>query len=535
MREDKTRELGSYESVLWRVLGALARNGYAVPPSDARDLIHDFYLDAWEGINQRFDPKLGSFAGYVTSAFYRFARRRILKTENFKRRTVDFDSAVAYLSSDSTPPDILESRERHQAASTALAQLTPLERTILEEHLAGDGVSERELAQRHNLSRYGVREVLADSLGKVAVSLGQTRAVSNTAENIAELLWKYGQSPRDVASLLNMPVADVQVARNHVVSTLLNELRHPNGRRFTGRLKMKHQEALELLGSALTSLGNEKALSEVRENRGEIQQALDKSDLVLNEKLWSELQAHPEWIARVYESLAGAKAETEPTEVSTAIATIREQEEREIGEAFTTLLEELPANFHSWGGKWFREVQPAPADYRNEILHRTSVQSAGAAAHELVFFGMTPETIYSATRGLQLLFNRTEQSARSGVLPMVAPGTRPGFTLPKAVKVDYGLPSGPVSMPDTLILAEVAATPNLPAGAEKGLTCWLIEALQYKPYLIEGYSAHVDKYALALQRTPVTRRGAIQRGDLISQWTRAHPLYLDRAAAASAS
>ena len=32
---------------LWLVIGRLARRGYAVQPADARDLIHDFYLEEW--------------------------------------------------------------------------------------------------------------------------------------------------------------------------------------------------------------------------------------------------------------------------------------------------------------------------------------------------------------------------------------------------------------------------------------------------------------------------------------------------------
>jgi RNA polymerase sigma factor (sigma-70 family) len=535
MREVETKELGSYEGVLWRVLAALARGGYAVPPSDARDLIHDFYLDAWNGVNERFDPKLGvSFVAYIASAFYRFARRRILKSESFNRRTVDFDSAVAHLSSDATPPDILESRERHQSASAALALLTPLERTVLEGHLSGDGVSERELAQRHKLSRYGVREVLADSLGKVAVSLGRTPAASKHQENIAELLWKYGQSPRDVAALLDMPVAEVQSARNQVVAALLAEIRHPNRSPVVGSVKMKHEEALKLLTSAIGSSGNRKSLEEVRKHRAEIQHALDQGDLLIDEQQWSQLEANPEWLAQVYESLADTQAEPEPTDISKTIAALREQEEREIGEAFGALIGDLPLRFHHWREKWFKGLPEAPADYRNQIAQRISVLFAGAPAFDLTHYGLTPETIYAATRGLKLLFNRTERAARAGDL--MEPFTvRPERLLPKSVQVDYGHLREPVAIPDALILAEVSSTPHLPVGAGFGLTSWLMEALQFKPYLIEGYSAHVDRQVIALQRTAETREGAIQRGDLISLWTRGRPMQLPYAASMSSA
>ena len=76
-----TDDFRRYEALLWRVLSALARKGYFVPPGDARDLLHDFYLEAWPGLHERFDPRLSSFGTYIAAAFYRFARRRIVRLD----------------------------------------------------------------------------------------------------------------------------------------------------------------------------------------------------------------------------------------------------------------------------------------------------------------------------------------------------------------------------------------------------------------------------------------------------------------------
>jgi DNA-directed RNA polymerase specialized sigma24 family protein len=43
----------AHEKHLWQVLAALSRAGYFVPPQDARDLVHDFYLEEWAGVVQR--------------------------------------------------------------------------------------------------------------------------------------------------------------------------------------------------------------------------------------------------------------------------------------------------------------------------------------------------------------------------------------------------------------------------------------------------------------------------------------------------
>jgi RNA polymerase sigma factor (sigma-70 family) len=530
MREETTRELGGHETVLWRVLAALARGGYAVPPSDARDLIHDFYLDAWKGVNERFDPKLGPFATYLAAAFYRFARRRILKLENFKRRTVDFDSAVAQLSTEVTPPDILENRERYQSVNAALAYLTPLERQVLEDYLSGSGLSERQLAQRHRLTRHGVREVLADSLGKVAVTLGRSGASSEYQDNIAELLWKYGQSPRDVAAMLAIPVAEVQAARNQVVARLLAEIRHPNRQPSVGRSKMKHEEALKLLSSAFHSAGNEEVLQAVRKHRADIQQALDEGDLLFDENQWLKVQEHPAWIAAVYDSLADVTVEAGVFDVAHAIDALRHQEEREIGEAFTALLGELPDAFHDWT-HWFEGVKPVDLDYQQELASRRSVQYSSEYALALVRYGMTPVTLYAAARGLELLFNRTERSLRAGTADRGRAAPRYERRLPKSVHLVFGAGQAPLELSHDQIIAEVASTPDLPEGAEKPLTWWILSALHFKPYLIDRYDVHADKEAIAVYWMGPHRDYAIERSDLISRWTRGHEEQRQAAAA----
>jgi len=55
------RSFIEYEPLLWRVLSKLVRDGYHIQPHDARDLIHDFFLE-WEPLNSRFDAAKGEFA-----------------------------------------------------------------------------------------------------------------------------------------------------------------------------------------------------------------------------------------------------------------------------------------------------------------------------------------------------------------------------------------------------------------------------------------------------------------------------------------
>jgi hypothetical protein len=331
--------------------------------------------------------------------------------------------------------------------------------------------------------------------------------------------------------MLDIPLAEVQAARNHVVATLLAAIRHPNRQLSVGRLKMKHEDALKLLSSAMHAVGNEKALEDIRMHRGEIQQALDANDLLFDEKQWSKVQDHPEWIAVIYDSLADAKVEAGVFDVSHAIEAIRRQEEREIGEAFTALVGELPDHLHDWT-HWFRDVKPADSDYQRELTQRRSVQHSSQDALGLVEYGMTPVTLYSAVRGLELLFNRIERSARggSGDRGDAAP-SRNELRLPKSVYLNFGSDLAPIRVPDELIIAEVGSTPDLPEGAQKPFTWWILSALQFKPYLIEDYSADVDKERVAVQWLGSYRDDVNQRTDLIARWTRGHEEHMRAAAA----
>ena len=70
----------AHERLLWRrTAGVLLRKGYFVTPDLARDLIHDFYVEGWPGVVERFDEELSQFSTYLSIAFYRFARRRDLE------------------------------------------------------------------------------------------------------------------------------------------------------------------------------------------------------------------------------------------------------------------------------------------------------------------------------------------------------------------------------------------------------------------------------------------------------------------------
>ena len=78
-----------YTPVLLRALGALARSGFVVPPSEALDLIHDFFVDGWPSVRTHYNRKKGPLPNYVYVSFVHYARPRIVKLNRLRSALID--------------------------------------------------------------------------------------------------------------------------------------------------------------------------------------------------------------------------------------------------------------------------------------------------------------------------------------------------------------------------------------------------------------------------------------------------------------
>src|SRR2546429_8987021 len=74
----------SYRGKLLATLGRMAAAGYPVAPVDGLEFVHDFFIEAWPGLQARYDPTKGTFASYVLGAFVRFVRPRIVRSAKWR-------------------------------------------------------------------------------------------------------------------------------------------------------------------------------------------------------------------------------------------------------------------------------------------------------------------------------------------------------------------------------------------------------------------------------------------------------------------
>ena len=511
-------EFPQYERLLWRVLAALARGGYFVPPQDARDLLHDFYVEAWAGVKERFDPALSSFATYLSAAFYRFARRRIANLDSWRHRLVDIEEVSALPSMAPSPYEYVEHTELLNEVKRALERLPSLERQVLYGYLADDPLTERELAQLIGLSRYAVRELLTNAVGRVATELRKT-ASDSVDSLVAFYVWRDDRTPRQVASLLGLSLSDVQAARARVATQLLSSIRSFDTDRPTKRATMPY--SVEELKAGLLASDFEAATKFIAEHVAEFRAAVESDEeLVFSERETAFLEAHPERLGQLYELLGAANDDDleEYSELAQALARSRSNAERDVGEAFRALAENLPERFRAWNEIFGPVNRQVSEEFRSHLMDEPSVKYGGAQAAEVTQYGLTPSSFHEATVSVQLLLDRVERMSRKGVPEEFAPAR--ALSVTDALLAQYSDNRRALIAPDYFV-AQIQGVRDIPAQVVRPLMRWLFNAAMLFPYLFEGY--RVDEREEGRGLTFVHEPQAYKLGlepELFRQWTR---------------
>jgi RNA polymerase sigma factor (sigma-70 family) len=198
--QDLERVYEEYTPLLLSALASLVRRGYRLQPAEGLELVHDFYLEALPGLQSRYDPSKGKFSTYVYGAFVRFAQARLLREARWKQLLVPFEAALAHVAAVEPDPGADASIA---AVTRALDQLPRDLRVVIDGRVRRNE-SERELAKRLGLSRYVVRQRLAEALGRLAIALGEDHAIREDLRPLAIRLWRDQQPLMKVAIELGL-------------------------------------------------------------------------------------------------------------------------------------------------------------------------------------------------------------------------------------------------------------------------------------------------------------------------------------------
>lgn len=204
-----------------RLLGlvsVLRRRGYRIEMPLALDIVHDFFVEAWPGLADRFDPHAGTMDGYVVGAFLRFARGRAIAETRWSRLfegDLAMAETIANESSDQIVPHV----------ATALTKLAAEERGLLLARFGEHRKTEQQLARQLGITRYEVRTRLLEALARLATELGLLGADAFDTE-VARLLFVEGYSVGSTTGALGTTSARVRNARDRMLRSL-----EPGGRR----------------------------------------------------------------------------------------------------------------------------------------------------------------------------------------------------------------------------------------------------------------------------------------------------------------
>lgn len=205
-----------YTPMLLAAVASLGKRGYDMHPAEGLELVHDFYLEALPGLLVRYDESKAKFSTYLYAAFLRFTEPRLRREMRWRRMFVAFEDAIAH----PLAPDVSEQSEILVAAvAGAIDALPPELRRVIDARVRR-GESERETARRLNVSRYIIRQQIAEALGRIAIAIGEDERIPADLRPLAIRLWRDGESLMSVAADIGLTRQEVRAHLHALVRSL---------------------------------------------------------------------------------------------------------------------------------------------------------------------------------------------------------------------------------------------------------------------------------------------------------------------------
>jgi RNA polymerase sigma factor (sigma-70 family) len=476
-------------------LASLARQGFVASPADSMDLIHDFFAEAWQGLEDRFDPDKGSFEGYAYRAFVQFARPRIVRLRRWQHcliETEDLDTLPAQPSEEAESIDQERVRE-------AIAKLPTGEQEILRRYVYSDYPSERRLARQLGVSRYRLREILVDALGRVAVSFDRPAGIAPEDWEVARTLWRDRRTVQEAAAVLQLTSQQVRSAYERNVTFLSEALKnwHPETWSPERRKKMASQPQpasfVLVLLKALRSPDDRELLEDVRRHAEQILVALESTGSAIPAEGLDNVPT--DWVAEVYQALfRGAGADLQSAAEAAQSAEAHEKEDIAIGRAFReTLLADLTDDL-----KYPQEIRSLPEISRGEQKRLGTTPDVVAGRPESEWWlvhGVRPLTVFYTTKSVSGLLNRYVGSD----LPRQAQAvlSAESLVIQDDAKSSYS---------SAIIKEEISRRAECSSQIASALYSWVIKVAQYKPWLFAGFEAQPQPGGRTVRLTPSKER-----------------------------
>jgi RNA polymerase sigma factor (sigma-70 family) len=487
MSQPKEQRLPSLElayprlrTLFFAALAKLARNGFVVSPDDGMDLIHDFFAEAWPGLEKHFDPGKGNFESYAYGAFVQFARPRIVRLKRWQNSLIGAERLESLAGDAGVETESADQERMRQA----LAKLPDGEQNILRRYIYSEYSSERVFAKQLGISRYRLRAILIEALGGLAVSFDRPSEIAPQDWNVAQALWRDCRTIQEASAVLEMTPQQVRSANSRNVRFLGEILKHyePNkwspGRKKKMAERQQSNQALNILKTVLQSPNDGKLLQDLSVHAEEILQALELTEDTIIEKSLDSLS--PEWVASVYQTLFEALAvkNLDAELVASEAWEAHEGEDMNIGKAFReTLLADLTEDL-----RFPDEVRSLPKIDENERVRlgrAPDVVGGGPESEWWLQHGIRPVTVFYAQEAVSGLLNRYVRRGRLPETPIVLGDE--SLTVIGDDQKSYPL--------SNLLREEISCRAECSPEIANALYSWLLLVAQRKAWLFAGFEA----------------------------------------------
>ena len=475
---DFERAYIQFRPVLLRAMAGLARRGLAVPVADGLDLIHDFFTNEWTSINANFDPEKGVFDAYIYGAFVRFARPRILKLRRWQNSLVDPESLGSIHSPDNVEDQMAFTLDT-EFLDSSIRNLPPIEKALLTAYLYSKEGSLRSVAKQFALSRYRVRDLLIQALGRLATSFPKPLDIAQGDWDIARSVWGERRTLDETAALFEMPLHRVKNSVRRASAAIAERLQQLHLQFGENTMSASNQSfsAAELLRKVLSSPDNEELLQEVRVRSQEILALIESEDVAIGPEKQNEL-----WIARVYEALSPepeASLSAELTSMEEALFATEQHNLGAIGKAFKeTLLPDLPEELVRFGSYFANAVRISGEEV--ELLSKEpDVAAAFPNSTDLALFGLRPLTVFYASEAVGALLDRLLRYGMIESSDLFLSGRQGNNYAPLISRRN----------PEISFPEEIRLVVDCRIETCRLLLRWLLAVAEYKPCVIGGFEA----------------------------------------------
>lgn len=390
MPQDMEHAYVAFRRLLLSALARLALQGYPTRPSDGMEIIHDFFIEAWPGIEERYDDSRGSFTTYLFASFIRFARPRIVRSLQWERNLLPPDELSRIGESETDSQQFRLSDSDIRAVRDALETLPPEHRDILIERVALNR-SERDLAKLRGISRYRLRMYCAEALGRLALVLNEQGPIKSREWEVIRRLWAEGRTIEDVAESLNLTGSEVRSVRKSVVRQLASNIARVERR---GDANMSTDYCL-LWRRLVDEPENTEALEAARASMPDLLDHIEECD-----KCAHFDEKDSKRLASLYRVLAGTEEEqTLDAKLLDRLLEARSDDDRNVEEAvLTALLPSLPKHLSGvipWLAWMLGEKQGEMTDdsIRSKATWGPIVRDGGLAAFEKAVSEISQEQI----------------------------------------------------------------------------------------------------------------------------------------------